>query len=169
MRWINPIAPTLRLLFFFSLWALVILLILAFFKYVFFTSCISVGSVKECVTSAIDSSGTLFAVGSILVAIVALVPAFWTDSKIRDAKKEIIREVSENVQESMQRLNQAQILIFEADRYQKAEDLPSKESLIEDAIRLWGRTTLSGGVPKKEMTTDLFSHQAWLRLGVIWL
>jgi hypothetical protein len=32
-----------------------------------------------------------------------------------------------------------------------------------------GRTTLSGGVLKKEMTTDLFSHQAWLRLGVIWL
>jgi hypothetical protein len=99
MKWISKIAPTVRLLFFFTIWALVILLILAVFKYVFLTGCISVGSVKECVTSVVDSSGTLFAIGAILVAIVALVPTFWTDSKIRDAKKEIIREVTENVQE----------------------------------------------------------------------
>jgi tetratricopeptide (TPR) repeat protein len=137
MKWINQIAPTLRLLFFFSLWALIILSILAVFKYVFLTSCINVGRVKECVTSAVDSSGTLFAIGGILIAIVALVPTFWTDSKIRDAKKEIIREVGENIQESMQRLNKAQILIFEADKYQKAADLISKELLIEEAIRLW--------------------------------
>jgi tetratricopeptide (TPR) repeat protein len=137
MKRIYKIAPTLRLLFIFTIWAFVILLILDAFKYVFLMSCINIGSVKECVTSAVDSSGTLFAIGGILVAIVALVPTFWTDSKIRDAKKEIIREVTENVQESMQRLNQAQILMFEADRYQIAEDLPIRESLIQDAIRLW--------------------------------
>jgi hypothetical protein len=43
------------------------------------------------------------------------------------------------------------------------------KSLKNQAKRDTGRTTLSGGVLKKEMTTDLFSHQAWLRLGVIWL
>lgn len=137
LAWTNLIAPILRVLFFFLLWALAILLILDAFKYAFLMSCISVGSVKECVTSAVDSSGTLFAIGGILVAIVALVPTFWTDSKIRDAKKEIIREVTANVQESMQRLNQAQILMFEADRYQNAAYLPDRESLIQNAIRLW--------------------------------
>lgn len=137
MKWIYKIAPTLRLLFFFTIWALVILLILAVFKYVFLTGCINVGNVKECVTSVVDSSGTLFAIGAILVAIVALVPTFWVESKIRDAKKEIIREILENIQESMQRLNKAQILIFEADRYQSPAELINKELLIEEAIRLW--------------------------------
>src|SRR5258708_7015667 len=137
LAWTNLIAPILRVLFFFLLWALAILLILDAFKYAFLMSCISVGSVKECVTSTVDSTGTLFAIGGILVAIVALVPTFWTDSKIRDAKKEIIREVSETVQESMLRLNQAQILMFEADRYQDALELPTRESLIQNAIRLW--------------------------------
>ncbi len=121
----------------FSLWALVILSILAVFKYVFLTSCITVGSAKECITSVIDSSGTLFAVGAILVAIVALIPTFWTESKIRDAKKEISREIIETIQESMQRLNKAQILISEADKLQGAVNLISKELLIEEAIRLW--------------------------------
>jgi hypothetical protein len=135
--WTNRIAPKLRVLFFFLLWALVILLIVDAFKYAFLMSCISVGSVKECVTSGVDSSGTLFALGGILVAIVALVPTLWTDSKIREAKNEVIREATKNVQESMQRLNQAQILMFEADRYQNAVYLPDRESLIQNAIRLW--------------------------------
>jgi hypothetical protein len=127
----------LRLLFFFTIWALVILLILAVFKYVFLTACINVGSVKECVTSVVDSSGTLFAIGAILVAIVALVPTFWTDSKIRDAKKEISREILESIQESMLRLNKAQILIFEADKLQGAANLINKELDVEEAIALW--------------------------------
>ncbi|SRR6266851_4906899 len=137
MKWIYKIAPTLRLLFFFTIWALVILLILAVFKYVFLTGCINVGSVKECVTSVVDSSGTLFAIGAILVAIVALVPTFWTESKIRDAKKEISREILENIQESMQRLNKAQILIFEADKLQGGVNLINKELAIEEAVALW--------------------------------
>jgi hypothetical protein len=135
--WTNQIAPYLRLLFFFFLWALVILLILAVFKYVFLTSCINIGNVRECVSSVVDSSGTLFAVGSILVAIVVLIPTFWTESKMRDAKKEISREILENITEKMQDLNKAQILIFEADRYQSTPDLINKELLIEEAIRLW--------------------------------
>src|SRR5258708_19371622 len=105
LAWTNLIAPILRVLFFFLLWALAILLILDAFKYAFLMSCISVGSVKECVTSAVDSSGTLFAIGGILVAIVALVPTFWTDSKIPDAKKKLIREVPPNLQERIQHLN----------------------------------------------------------------
>src|SRR6266568_724211 len=135
--WANQIAPNLRVIVLFFLWALIILSILAVFKYVFLTSCITVGSVIECVTSAVDSNGTLFAVGSILVAIVALIPTFWTESKIRDAKKEISREIFENIQESMQHLNKAQILIFEADKYQSSVDLISKELLMEEAISLW--------------------------------
>ena len=135
--WANRIAPTLRALFLLSLWALIILSVLAVFKYVFLTSCINVRSVRECVTSAVDSSGTLFAVGSILVAIVALVPTFWIDSKVRDAKEQIRRAVLDTIQESMLRLNKAQILIFEADKLQGAVNVLAKEVLIEEAISLW--------------------------------
>jgi tetratricopeptide (TPR) repeat protein len=137
LNFIKSVWANRQALFRVFLWALVILSILAVFKYVFLTNCINVGSVKECVTSVVDSSGTLFAVGSILVAIVALVPTFWIESKIRDAKEEIRRVVLDNIQESMLRLNKAQILIFEADKLQGAINLLDKELLIEEAISLW--------------------------------
>lgn len=136
-RRVIPILPTLQVITRF-LWRLFLVVAILFgFKYIFLTDCLAAGNVKACVTSQVNSTDTFIALGTILIAIVALIPTFWIDSKIRDAKKEIIREVTENVQESMQRLNQAQILMFEADRYQNAADLPIRESLIQDAIRLW--------------------------------
>lgn len=136
-RRVIPALPTLKVILGF-LWGLFLVVAIIFgFKYIFLTDCLAAGDVKACVTSQVNSTDTFIALGTILIAIVALVPTFWTDSKIRDAKKEIIREVTETVQESMQRLNQAQIQIFEADRLLYERDLPYRESLIQDAIRLW--------------------------------
>ena len=136
-RQVIPTLPTLQVITHFLLGLFLVVAILFGFKYIFLTDCLAAGNVKACVTSQVNSTDTFIALGTILIAIVALIPTFWIDSKIRDAKKEIIREVTETVQESMQRLNQAQILMFEADRVEDALYLPTRESLIQDAIRLW--------------------------------
>src|SRR5437588_3513058 len=95
IRRIIPTLPTLKLITRF-LWGLfLIVVILVGFKYLFFTACVGVGNVKECVSSNLDSSSTLFAIGGILVAIVALIPTFWIEGKIRDAKKEVSQEIFE--------------------------------------------------------------------------
>jgi tetratricopeptide (TPR) repeat protein len=132
-----PTLPTLQVITRF-LWGLfLVVAILVGFKYLFFTSCLSVGNVKECVTSSVDSSSTLFAIGGILVAIVALIPTFWIEGRIRDAKKEVSQEISNSVKNDMQRLSQAQLLILNADVYQGNAALPIKEELILQAVSLW--------------------------------
>lgn len=92
---------------------------------------------KECISSNIDSSSTLFAIGGILVAIVALIPTFWIEGKIRDAKKEISQEIAEEVKGSMQHLSNAQMLVFEADRYNSPTALLIKEDNIQQAVSMW--------------------------------
>ncbi|SRR6266851_30428 len=136
-RRIIPTLPTLQVITRF-LWGLfLVVAILIGFEFLFYTSCLTVGSVKACVSSAITGSDTLFAIGGILVAIVALIPTFWIDGKIRDAKKEVSQQIFEEVRENMQRLSKAQMLIFEADKYQNVGELISKELLIEEAVLLW--------------------------------
>jgi hypothetical protein len=136
-RRLVPALPTLRVFLGFLFGLFLIIAILIGFKYLFFTSCVSVGNVKECVSSTVDSSGTLFAVGGILIAIVALIPTLWIDSKIRDAKKEVSQEIAEEVKGSMQRLSNAQMLVFDADRINSPAALRIKEDNIEQAVRLW--------------------------------
>ncbi len=138
--WIRRIVPTLavqRVLLRFLFGLFLIIAILVGFKYLFVTSCVSVGNIKECVSSNIDSSSTLFAIGGILIAIVALIPTLWIDSKIRDAKKEISQEIAEEVKGSMQLLSNAQMLVFEADRYNTPAALLIKEANIQQAVTLW--------------------------------
>ena len=137
--WINRVLPILKTLFTFSVLGKLFLVVatLTLFRYLFLVNCLSLGSIKECVTTNIDETGTLFSVGSILIAIVVLVPTFWIDSKIRDAKKEVSREVVEDLQGKMQNLNRAQLLIFEADKSQDPADLLFKEGLILTAVNLW--------------------------------
>src|SRR6266568_4698704 len=136
-RRLVPTLPTLQVLLGFLFGLFLIIAILVGFKYLFFTSCASVGNVKECVASNVDSSSTLFAIGGILVAIVALIPTFWIERKIRDAKKEISQEISEDVKGSMQRLSNAQMLVFEADRYNSPAALLIKEGNIQRAVSMW--------------------------------
>ncbi|HYT42616.1 MAG TPA: hypothetical protein VEP90_09735 [Methylomirabilota bacterium] len=136
-RRIIPTLPTLQVITRFLWGIFLVVAILIGFKFIFYTSCLTVGSVKACVTSTINSSDTLFAIGGILVAIVALIPTFWIDGKIRDAKKEVGQQIFEEVRENMQRLSNAQMLIFEADKYQNVGELLSKEVLIEQALNLW--------------------------------
>jgi tetratricopeptide (TPR) repeat protein len=114
-----------------------VLAILVLFKYLFFVSCLNVGSVKDCVTYNVDSSNTLFAIGGILVAIVALIPTFWIEGKIRDAKKEVAQEIFEEVKENMQHLSKAQMMIFDADRYLSPATLLIRDSIIQEAVNLW--------------------------------
>jgi tetratricopeptide (TPR) repeat protein len=136
-RRLVPTLPTLQVFLGFLFSLFLIIAILVGFKYLFFTSCVSVGNVKECVSSNVDSGSTLFAIGGILIAIVALIPTFWIESKIRDAKKEVSQEIAEEVKGSMQRLSNAQMLIFEADRYNSPAALLIKEDNIQRAITLW--------------------------------
>lgn len=136
-RRLIPTLPTLRVFLGFLLGLFLIIAILIGFKYLFFTNCVSIGNVKECVSSTVNSSDTFFAMGGILVAIVALIPTLWIDSKIRDAKKEVSQEIAEDVKGSMQRLSNAQILIFEADTFKSPADLLLKEGNIQRAVNLW--------------------------------
>ncbi len=136
-RRLVPTLPTLRVMLAFLFGLFLVIAILVGFKYLFLTDCVSVGNVKECVSSTVDSSGILFAVGGILVAIVALLPALWIESKVRDVKKEISQEIAENVKGDMQRLSNAQMLVFEADRYNSPAALSIKEDNIRQAVSLW--------------------------------
>jgi len=139
-RWMKQVIPTLPTLQVITryLWGLILVVaILVGFKYLFFTSCLSVGNVKECVSSSVDSSSTLFAIGGILVAIVALIPTFWIEGKIRDAKKEVSQEITNSVKEDMQHLSQAQTLIFNAGIYLGAGTLLITEEIIQQAVSLW--------------------------------
>src|SRR5260221_9112550 len=138
--WVKRIIPTLPTLQVITrfLWGLfLVVAILIGFKFLFYTTCLTVGTVKACVSSAITGSDTLFAIGGILVAIVALIPTFWIDGKIRDVKKEVSQQIFVEVREDMQRLSKAQMLIFEADRYQDVGELLTKEALVDMAVKLW--------------------------------
>ncbi len=136
-RRIIPTLPTLQVITRF-LWGLfLVVAILIGFEFLFYTSCLTVGSVKACVTSVINGGDTLFAIGGILVAIVALIPTFWIDGKIRDAKKEVGQQIFEEVRDNMERLSNAQMLIFEAGKYQAVGELLTKEELIQQAVSLW--------------------------------
>ncbi len=134
---IIPTLPTLRVITRFLWGGFLVIAILVGFKYIFFTNCLSVGSVKACITSAINSSDTFFAIGGILVAIVALIPTFWIEGKIKDAKKEVSQKIFEDVRENMQRLSKAQMLIFDADRYQSHASLLVRDGFVQEAIHLW--------------------------------
>jgi hypothetical protein len=93
--------------------------------------------VKQCTSSSVDSSSTLFAIGGILIAIVALIPTFWIDGKIRDTKKEISRDILEDVQKNIKDLSKAQMLILEADKHEDSADLLIRDALIQEATYLW--------------------------------
>jgi len=114
-----------------------VLVILLLFRILFFTSCLSIGNVKECTASGVDNSGTLFALGGILISILTIVPIFWSDRRIEDAKKDISRQVLEGIQEKMKDLNKAQILAFEAERLVLSVDLGQRELIVNEVIRLW--------------------------------
>jgi hypothetical protein len=132
-----PTLPTLKVILGFLKGLFFVVAILVGFRYLFFTSCLSVGNVKDCVSSSVDSSSTLFAIGGILVAIVALIPTFWIERRIMDAKKEVSQEVSELVKTDMQRLSNAHMLIFDADRYPSPATLLIRDTLIQQAVNLW--------------------------------
>src|SRR5260370_40082782 len=95
--WAKLLSPTSRRIFFLFAWALVIVGILAFFKYVFLTSCVNIGNIKEWAIADVNSSSTLFALGGVLVAILAIIPTFWNERRIEDAKKDIERKVFDSV------------------------------------------------------------------------
>ena len=132
-----PTPQTWRIITKFLLRLLLVLVIVLFFKVIFYSNCLSVGNIKACATSDVESTNTLFAIGGILVAIVTLIPTFLIEGRIRDAKKEVSQEIFEEVKENMQRLSKAQMLIFEADRYRSPATLLIRDSLIQEAVNLW--------------------------------
>jgi len=66
-----------------------------------------------------------------------MIPTFWIESKIKDASDEVKKAVLAETQDVMQKLSQAQMLIFEADKYQNVGELLTKEVLIDQAVSLW--------------------------------
>ncbi len=120
------------------IWKIVgILLICCLFKYLFLTNCFSVQSIKMCVASGFNDNSTLFTIASLLFAFVVIIPTFWIESKIKDAGREASQDILKNVREDMQCLSKAQMLIFEAEKYQSPATLMAKNQLIIDAIALW--------------------------------
>lgn len=132
-----PTPQTWRIITIFLLRLLLVLVILFFFKVIFFTNCLSVENIKACATSDVEGTNTLFAIGGILVAIVALIPTFWIEGKIRGAKEEVGQEILNEVKENMQRLSKAQMLIFDADRYINPSVLLIRDGLIQQVVQLW--------------------------------
>lgn len=109
--WARLLSPTSRKIFFLVAWVLVVLGILALFKYVFLSSCVTVGNIKECATSNVNSGDTLFALGGVLVAILAIIPTFWNERRIEDAKKDIERKIFDSIREDMNKVVQAQAIL----------------------------------------------------------
>lgn len=119
------------------LWRLfLVLAISVLFKYLFFTNCLSVQSVKTCVTSSLNDTSIIFTLGGLLLALFIMIPTFWIENKIKDASNEVKKGVLAETQDIMQKLSQAQMLIFEADKA-SFQDLLRVESLVKEAVDLW--------------------------------
>lgn len=137
--WAKILSPTSRKVFFLFAWALIILGILALFKYVFLTSCVTIGNIKECATADVNSSSTLFALGGVLVAILAIIPAFWNERRIEDAKKDIERKIFDSVREDMNKVVQAQAILSSLPKTypDTFAGYTEMQSSIERAVTIW--------------------------------
>lgn len=137
--WDNLLSPTSRKIFFLCLWIAVILGILALFKYVFLSSCITIGSVKECSTSAVNGGDTLFALGGVLVAILGIVPTFWNERRIGDVKQDVERKVFDGVREDMNKAVQAQTILLSLPKTypDTFEGYREMQDSIERAVTIW--------------------------------
>lgn len=137
--WARLLSSTSRKIFFIAIWALVILGILTFFKYVFLTNCVAIGNIKECATSDVNSSDTLFALGGVLVAILAIIPTFWNERRIEDAKKDIERKIFDNFREDMDKVVQAQGILssLPATYPDTFAGYTERQSSIEQAVTIW--------------------------------
>ena len=135
--WTARILPLWRALLS-VLWRLfLVLAILVLFKYLFFTNCLSVQGVNACITLSLNDTSIIFTLGGLLLALFVMIPTFWIESKIKDASDEVKKAVLAETQDVMQKLSQAQMLIFEADKYQNVGELLTKEVLIDQAVSLW--------------------------------
>src|SRR5258708_5164666 len=136
--WNNLLSPTSRKLFFICLWAFVLLGVLTFFKYVFLTSCITVENVKECTISDVNSSNTLFALGGVLVAILAITPAFWNERRIGAAKEDIEKKIFDSIREDMNKVVQAQTILSSLPKTpQTFAGFTETQDSIERAVTIW--------------------------------
>lgn len=137
--WAGFLAPTSRKIFFLFAWALVVLGILALFKYVFLMNCVTIGNIKECATSDVNSGDTLFALGGVLVAILAIIPTFWNERRIEDAKKDIERKIFDSVREDMDKVVQAQAILSSlSETYPNTfAEYTEMQSSIERAVTIW--------------------------------
>jgi hypothetical protein len=137
--WARLLSLTSRKIFFLFAWILVIIGILALFKYVFLTNCVTIGNIKECATSNVNSSDTLFALGGVLVAILAIIPTFWNERRIEDAKKDIERKIFDSVREDMNKVVQAQAILSSLpETYPDTfAGYTEMQSNIERAVTIW--------------------------------
>lgn len=86
-----------------------------------------------------NSSDTLFALGGVLVAILAIIPTFWNERRIEDAKKDIERKIFDSVREDMDKVVQAQaILSSQPGTYPDTfAGYTEMQSSIERAVTIW--------------------------------
>jgi hypothetical protein len=132
LSWLMRRVRNLKPLLYVALCILLTLLICALFKYVFIDSCIG----QVCPSKNGDMSGPIFGIGGIFFTAMALLPVFWVDSKLKDAKEEVRREVAEDVRKEVVDLVKAQLLLFRVHYDSKPGQLLADEGYIQDAVSL---------------------------------
>jgi hypothetical protein len=132
LPWLMRRVRNLKPLLYVALCILLTLLICALFKYVFIDSCIG----QACPSKNGDMSGPIFGIGGIFFTAMALLPVFWVDSKLKDAKEEVRREVTEDVRKEVVDLVKAQLLLFRVHYDSKPGQLLADEGYIQDAVSL---------------------------------
>lgn len=111
---------------------LFIILICAGFRYAFINTCIG----KACSDPNGNISGSILAVGALLLALVALFPMFWSENRLKNAKGEVRQQVVEEVRKEVTNLVNAHLLLFRVHHDSKPGQLLADQGDILQAITL---------------------------------
>lgn len=101
-------------------------------KVTFFSPCIN----QACIAKDEGFSSSLLTVGGLLVAIIALLPAFWVESRVKDAKEEVRRQITEDIRKEIVNLATAHSLLLRAHRDTQPDHLLEYEGYVQQAISL---------------------------------
>lgn len=137
-RWTTRILPIWRPFKSLMLSIIGVLLICLLFKYVFLSNCLSIKGTSACVSSIVTDTTVLLTIGSLLIALFVMIPTFWLESKIKDAKIEVTEALRASIHNDMQKINEAQIILLEVNRFYKMPDsFTDAERLVKKVVEIW--------------------------------
>lgn len=116
-----------------ALGAALSLIICAIVRFTFDATCTG----QACKDQNGDISASIFGFGGIFFTAIALVPVFWVDSKLKDAREEVRRLVNEDVQKDIVNLIRAHLFLFRAHYDSQPGQLLADEGYIQEAVSLW--------------------------------